>query len=220
MLSVVIPNILEPTVVRLTYSNLQKELLNINGGAELIIADSWRAGIVESRGDYICLVEPDCLVSGGYFSSNLGLFKAHKHYRKLAMVSSCIGVADWDNRIYNYHLAMSSSGDSNGVMYWRIAPERVKKGKGLYPVQVGFVPGAIIRRSVAVRLLKKINWANPDLVALSTELSFYLWSTNRRVLINPNTTYVSDDKTLENPAEFDPKIPRVAINVFDQEQLI
>lgn len=219
MLSVIIPNTDEPTVVQLTYDNLRKELFSVDG-SELIVADNWLAGLEKAQGDYISLVEPDCLVSGGYFSSNLGLFRKNAFYRKLAMVSSCVGVDNWGNRIYNYKLDKVVAGDEKlSVGYWHIAAERRKKGSGLYPIQIGFVPGAIFRKSALQKLVKQVDLQNRDLVALSTEISFNLWNSNRRIAINPNTTYVSTDRNIENPADFKFKVPDRAANIFTQEQI-
>lgn len=218
MLSVIVPNSTEATVVMLTLENLRRELVGLQGGYEVVLAANWQQGILRAKGDYVCLVESDCLVSGGYFSSNMGLFKKRGFYRKLAMISSCTGLNDWGNRIYGYRMGQR---EGNNPKQWRIAPDRTKRSTGLYEVQVGFVPGAIIRRGVFTdELLKELRNLNyPTLVELSTRLSFHLWDTGRRVLMNPNTTYVSTDENLEKYRIFDPKIPDNASNIFAQEHL-
>lgn len=219
MLTVIIPNTDEPTVIRLTYDNLRRELSSIDG-SELLIAKSWEAGLQQAKGEFVCIVEPDCLVSSGYFSSNLSLFLKNDHFRKLAMIASCLGVDNWGNRIYNYKLDKVTSGNRKlSVSYWRIAPERKKKTHILYPAQVGFVPGAIFRRSALAEVAKEIGFKSKDLVELSTKISFHFWASNRRILVNPNTTYVSTDRSLENPPLFKPKVPNAAANLFKQEQL-
>lgn len=220
MLSIIILNNDEPTVVELTYDNLRRELLSVAGAAtEIIISDSWLQGIAQAKGDYICMVEADCLVSSGYFSSNLGLFKRMAQYRKLAMMASCVGIDNWGNRVYCYRLEEETKGtQENSVTYWRVAADRTKRANGLYNVQIGFMPGAIIRKTALREAVKHVDFTKLDTVQLSTQLSFYFWNTGRRVMMNPNTTYVSTDKTLENPPLFDPKVPANAANIFDQEQ--
>lgn len=185
MLSVIISNTAEPTVVQLTYDNLRRELLGVKDSTELIVADTWAAGLAQAKGDYVSFVEPDCLVSGGYYSSNLNLFKKNGHFRKLAMVASCVGVDNWGNRIYNYKLGEVSAGDEKlSVTYWRVQPERKKKAQGLYPVQIGYAPGAVFRRVAIEDVAKHVDLRDPNLVRLSTKICFYIWESNRRILVN------------------------------------
>jgi hypothetical protein len=219
MISVILPNTDEPTVVQLTYENLSRELQSVIG-SEIVVADSWAAGVAQCHGDYICLVEPDCLVSAGYFSSNLGLYRKHAHYRKLAMMASCFGVDSWKNRIFHYRLGQIIAGNEQlSTTYWTLMPQRKKYANTIYPVQVGFVPGAIFRRTALLGIMGRIDFGNPDLIDLSTKVSFHFWNTNRRIAINPNTTYVSTDRRLENPGVFDPKVPRKVGNIFEHEEI-
>lgn len=220
MLSVIIKNTNEPNVVRLTYDNFCRDLLSVKDSTELIVADTWETGYAQSKGNFVSFVEPDCLVSSGFYSSNFSLFKKNDHYRKLAMVGSSVGVDDWGNRIYNYKLGQVTAGDDDlSVTYWRLQPERRKKGQGLYPVQVSFFPGAIFRRTAIDDIVREIGLKDDDLVRLSTKICFYLWGNNRRLLINPNTTYVTTDRRVENPGLWEPEVPDQATAIFAREQL-
>lgn len=230
MISVVIRRTEEPKVIQMTQSDLVKQLSSING-AEIILEDTWIEGLKKVRTPYVSLVEPDCVFSANYYASNVGLMrKAHEKkayggggggggYQKLAMIASCLGVRDFGNRIYNYELDKVREGEVSGVQMkgWHILPVKRKLNMKLYHVQVGFVPGAIIRMSALKDIIEDDMWDGEDLVRLSTALSFYLWDTNRRVQLNPNTTYVSTDKNLENPPQFETKVPDKVANVFRQE---
>lgn len=220
MLSVILPKTDEPTVVEMTRDNLKKELKSIPG-IELLVVESWEEGIRQARNTYVCIVEPDCLVSAGYFQSNLNLFIKNNHYRKLAMVASCVGANNWGNRIINFHMApVESQQGPYKVTSWYIRPDREKRSTTLYPVQVGFIPGAIIRRSaMADFLTKHKKFIHHDPVQMSTQVCFYFWNTNRRVHVNPNTTYVSTFEGLENPAAFNPKIPSRVASIFENEMI-
>ena len=201
MLTVVIKDDGEENVVKLTYESLWKELKDIPG-AELLTINHWLDYNLTSNSDnkYVCFVEADCLVNSGYFSSQLGLFKKNPKFRKLAMLSSGIGVNNWANKFYGYTLGNHYS---DGVI-----PVKDNKSKSLYPVQIGYVPGAIIRRSMLITAFKDLkpnnSWEN-DLVYLSTQLSLAFWrqGDGNPVYINPNTTYVTTEDYVNDIGKFD-----------------
>lgn len=233
MITVVIRRTEEPKVIQMTQSDLVKQLGSING-AEIILEDTWSEGLKKVRTPYVSLVEPDCVFSSSYYSSNYGLIaKAHAKtgqykdwqrygggggYQKLAMVASCLGIKDFNNRIYNFELDKVNDGETNKVKLkgWHIVPSKRKLDLKLYHVQVGFVPGAVIRMSAIKDIIEDKMWEDSDLVRLSTALSFYFWDTGRAVQLNPNTTYVSSDDNLEKPPLFDTKVPDKVANIFTQ----
>lgn len=190
MITVAIKDNGEPNVIKLTYENLHKELKDIPG-ADLIVVDNWFDALPRAKKNlYVCFVEADCLVNSGYFSSQLGLFKKNPYFRKLAMLSSATGVNNWSNKFYGYSLGNNYSA---GVI-----PNKDKKSSVVYPVQIGYVPGALIRVSMlhkALMDIKATSSMEKDLVYYSTVLSLAFWSQGdgNRVHINPNTTYVSTE---------------------------
>lgn len=237
MITIIIKRTDEPTVIQMTQADLSRQLGAING-AEVILEDTWTEGLKKVRTPYVCLVEPDCVFSANYFASNVGLIKkAHEHTvpnkwgggggnQKLAMIASCLGVRDFGNRIYNYELKKIKlpgedmiDGKELEIREWHIQPKRDKLNMKLYHVQVGFVPGAVIRMSAIKDIIEDELWDGIDLVKLSTALSFYLWDTGRRIQLNPNTTYVSTDKNLEKPPLFTTKVPLKVSNLFTQEMI-
>lgn len=203
MLSVILPRTDEPKVIQFTAECIQRELSVIRG-AELLLVDSWEQGVKMAKNNYVSLVEPDCTISGGYYASNIGLFEKNSHFRKLAMVSSCLGVRNWGNRIYNYHVDMEPFDDKDEsvqIRQYQVYPNREKVSTQLYPVQIGFVPGAVIRTGSLLGIMPKVKFSK-DLVKLSSDISFAFWASGRRVHSNPNTTYVSNAEGLENPKPF------------------
>lgn len=228
MISVIIRRTDEPKVIQMTQADLVRQLSSING-SEILLEDSWSEGLKKVRTPYVSLVEPDCVFSSSYYASNYGLIKkAHEKgapykggggYQKLAMLSSCLGIKDFGNRVYNYELDKVREGEVSGVQMkgWHICATKTKLNMKLYSVQVGFVPGAVIRMSAIKDIIEDELWDGNDLVKLSTALSFYLWNTGRVVQLNPNTTYVSSDGNLEKPPLFETHIPDKVRNLFQKE---
>lgn len=231
MVSVVIRRTDEPKVIQMTQSDLVRQLNDVQG-AEIILEDTWSEGLKKVRTPYVSLIEPDCVFSAHYYSSNVGLIKkAHEKnavhykggggYQRLAMITSSLGVRDFGNRIFNFELDKISEGEVNNVKLkgWHVVPTRERLSTALYHIQVGFVPGAIIRMSAIKDIIEDELWDGDDLVKLSTALSFYLWDTGRRIQVNPNTTYVSSDQNLERPPLFEVNLPDKVKNIFSKEDM-
>lgn len=188
MLSVIILDNGEPQVTQLTYENLYHELKDTKG-SEILVEKNWFAALKKVKNNYVCLVEADCLVSPGYFKTQLKALVKNP-LRKVSMLTAATGVNSWNNPIYGYSI--------NSNMTSGFIPNRAKKSRSEYSVQVGYVPGAIIRLNMlkdAVASIKvQENWRN-DLVFLSASLSFAFWrqGDGNPVHINPNVTYVTTE---------------------------
>lgn len=227
MLTIVIKRNDEPTVIHLTQHTIMKELTMI-ADAEMILADSWTEGLKKVRTPYVCLVEADCTLSSSYLTSNYGLMKKKSYgpgtlgggANRTAMLASCLGIKKFDNRIYNYRVELTKSSDWSKMKSYQVRPYREKNNMKCYPVQIGFLPGAILRYSSIKQSIDKIKWDQPNLVKLSADLSFWLWDTNRRVELNPNTTYVSNQEYLEDPPQYHVVVPDKVKNIFHQEALV
>lgn len=198
MLTVVIKDNDEPRVTQYTYEHLWRELKDISG-AEILILKDWVKGLDDIQNKYICFVEADCLVSSGYFTSQLGLLKKDPYFRKLAMLSSVTGVNNWANRFYGY----SIDEEHNKV----VRPNLHKRSGVVDAVQIGYVPGSIIR----VNMLKKaishpdvIKAIEKDLVLFSTVLSLAFWrqGDGNRVHLNPNAVYVTTEDYVNDLGQF------------------
>lgn len=232
MLTLVIRRTDEPTVIQMTQSDLVKQIAQING-AEIILEDTWGEGLRKVRTPYVSLVEPDCVFSANYYSSNMGIMKkAHEKvqghvgqpeggggYQRLAMLTSCVGARNFASRIFNYELDKVldiNTVDVTGKS-WHIVPVKNQLSLNAYHVQVGFVPGAVIRLSAIKDIIDDELWDGEDLVKLSTAVSFYMWDTNKHIQMNPSTTYVSNDINIERPPLFDVKVPDKVANFFRKE---
>jgi len=227
----------------MTQTDLVKQLGSTNG-AEIILVDTWGEGLRQVRTPYVSLIEPDCVFSSSYYSSNVGIMvkaqprvagsKGRSHTSgirggggdmKFAMLASCLGINNFANRIYNYRLDKIKEGEfavgskKAEIKGWHVQPFREKLNSKPYEVQIAFVPGAVIRVSAIKDIIDDELWDDKDLVKLSTAVSFYLWNNGRRIKVNPNTTYVSLDKKLEIPPLFSVDIPDRVKNLFSQEYI-
>jgi hypothetical protein len=181
-LSVVIP---ESKETELTELWCRKELKKINH--ELIIAHDWRTGYQQANGEYVAFIEKDCVLSEGYFKALLALFD-NKSYRKLAMVSPALGVNHWQTKVYGYRLSPTS-----------VLPSQIKSSTDPYLIQIGYIPGSIIRRSA----LGNVAPSDVDVMLESANLSIYFWIHGKRIIIHPDVTYVSTDDLLDLPYPMD-----------------
>lgn len=212
MITVIIKDNGEPNVIKLTYENLYKELKDIND-SKLIVSASWFDALSKVKTPYVCFVEPDCLVSSGYFSSLLGLYTKSSTYHQLAVMGSKIGVNNWANNFYAYEVGDNYS---DGII-----PCTDKKSSAPYPVQIAYIPGALIRTKRLVELLGKLklnNGSEKDLVHLSAELSLGFWRIGRRVNVNPNTAYVTTEDYVNDITKYDFKTGDL-VSMFKKESI-
>lgn len=183
-ISVIIP--LSPEAV-LTEEWCRDELEGISH--EIIIAPDWRTGYLGTKGEFVCFMERDATLSKGYFKELLKVYRENPTFRKLAMVTPTLGVNAWETKIYGYLLTSTS-----------VMPSRIKSSSEGYLIQVGFIPGAIIRRSA----LGKVAPQDEDVLTESVNVSVYFWNHGQRVLIHPGVTYVSTYEKLDIPFNVDP----------------
>lgn len=213
MISVIIQDKGEANVIKLTYQNLWKELKDIED-AELLVSTDWLTPTTKNT--YVCFVEADCLVNSGYFASQIGLFKKNPMFRKLAMLSASIGVNNWANKFYGYELGENYA---EGIL-----PVRDKHSSQVYPVQIGYVPGSIMRKKMLGEALKSegINSTKDmNLVELSTRLSLAFWQQGdgNRVHINPNASYVTTEDYVNDIGKFDSKVGQNLVDMFKKESI-
>lgn len=141
---------------------------------EVIGSDSWQQGLRSARGDYISFIDPNCELDPNIFRSNLKLFTDDGYYRKLSMIAVPIQIPTKDI-VYGYRLD-----DANYII-----PVQTRLSSQPYDIQVGYIPGALIRRNV----LDDVHIDLETIVDDSVKLSFDLWSSGKRVMINPTVTY-------------------------------
>lgn len=198
MLSVIILDNGERNVVQFTYEHLYRELKDIPG-SELKISENWFDGLESIKNKYVCFVEPDCLVNSGYFTSQMGLFEKNKYLRKLAMLSSAVAVSAWHNKFFGYSLSKEFEGN--------VEPQHDKHSSSVYALEIGYLPGSIIRKSMLMPVLENLELATnftDDLVLLSTQVSLAFWGQGdgNRVHINPNTAYCTTEDYVNDIGKF------------------
>lgn len=193
MLTTILRRNAEPNIIQLTQEIIVGEMSKLNR-SEMLTEDSWAEGLKKVRTPFVCLLEADCVLSSGYFWDALEPFREDGHnpekgtggYTKLAVISPVVGVESFTNRIYGY-----------GIEGDEAYPKSTKDSDGPYHVQIGYVPGAIMRYASIKNA--DVDWDNKDLVRLSAEVCLELWNTGRRVQINPAVTYVSSYYLVDAP---------------------
>lgn len=187
MLSVIIP---PGRRTKLTEIICNKQLRGMD--FELILADTWKEGLRQSKGEFVSLMDADCDMSDNFFKKNLKIFTSQPSFRKLAMVSSSVSNPSRDFRIYGYILSLDGSEPS-------LLPSNIRSSSSPYGIQVGYLPGSIIRRNA----IRDIEILNGDPILDSIKMSLDLWIHGSRCYINPDTTYFHN---AENKIQFATKI--------------
>lgn len=215
MLSVVILNNGEANVIQLTFENLYKELKDIYG-SELLVKDKW-FDLEHIRNRYVCFVEADCLVEPGFFKSQMEKFLEKGYSRNMAMMSASTSVCYWDNKIYGYRLDERNDG---------LVPNRQPKSRVPFTVEVGYIPGAIIRVSMLKTILKDFDNQTQDLVYLSSELSMAFWRKSAeaqgkgyRVYLNPRTSYLTTEDYVNDLGKFETSANDSVMSLFSKESI-
>lgn len=202
MITVIIKDNGESSVIDFTYENLWRELKDIPG-AEIIVTKDWFEKVPEVKNKFICLAEADCLVNSGYFTSLVGHIKKNPQLGKLGILSSSTAVNNWAVKFFGYHI---DDEHSRGVV-----PNREKKSNnlGFYTLQIAYLPGAIIRTGMLQKALVS-SGANPswqeDLVFMSTMLSLEFWRRNWMINIAPNSAYCTTEEYVNDIGKFELEI--------------
>lgn len=200
MVTIIIRDAGEPNVIKLTYENLWRELKNIPD-AEIIVEKDWFNGLTKVNTKWVCFVEPDCLVTSGYFESLTGFMKKNPLLGHLAVLSTATAVGTWAVRFFGYSLGNTYS---DGIV-----PNVDKKAtkQPFYTIQVAYIPGALVRTKMVRDVIDKakVNGMDMDLVEMSTRLSLEFWRKKWMVYIAPNSTYCSTETYLNDITKFDPQ---------------
>jgi hypothetical protein len=219
MVSVVILDKGEQNVVQYTFERLYTELKDIFG-SELLIKKDWDVSHVKNR--FVCFVEPDCLVSDGYFKKQLEIFQTVSP--RVTMLSAATAVKNWNNLIYGYYIEDT-----------KVIPNRKAKANRTYPVQVAYIPGTIIRTSSLKKLIKQTplprRYEN-DLVYYSSLISLTSWEKGltfdekhpegqlgNQICINPAVSYVTTEDYVNDLADFPEIVNEKVTRLFAMESI-
>lgn len=175
-------------------SMLERELKGID---HEIIRNTWSRGLEKARGSFVCLLEMDSAIQQGTLIDNLKVFTDNPSYRKLAMVSPTVDfdeidqplIFSWNNGTKGYHATQL---------------------KSMRDCRIGYVPGAIIRRTSLLKS-NRDHILNP--LRLTTDVSFDFWSRGLRISVNPETIYFAPVKSKKKnyKDKFVPKDEVIAI---------
>ena len=158
---------------------LESDLIGIE--SEIII-NNWQDGLAESTGQFICFLEAESDYRSGLFIRGLLNMLIKPSFRKLSMVSAAVEELARDRTIWGYkcddtpHAVIKLSGGCS------------------HPVQVGYIPGSIIRRSALDGILLDLNG---PVLQNSIDFSIALWSKGLRVHLDPQMVYQVDQTDIK-----------------------
>lgn len=156
---------------------------------EIIHADNWQEGYKKSRGEFVCFLDPDCDFSNDYFAKNMQVFTSQSSFKRLAMVASAVETPK--HKVYGYLLTLHGQP--------AVLPSYIRSSAEPYGVQIAYVPGAIIRRT----MLEKVDHLFDDALNNSVRLSLEFWKLGSRCFINPETTFYSKTENIDLPFDVD-----------------
>lgn len=188
MISVIIKPSGEDSVDNYTVEHVKEELRGIYG-AETLVGD-WFTTETKKNNSFICFVESEGVFSDGYFLQISEFLNSNKMYRKMAMISPVTSVIRWNNKLYGYHLNNDT-----------ISPTYAPKSTSQHQIQMGFVPGSVIRKSTFNKIKDSILLQTEDLFLLSIDVSLAFWDhgDGNSVHLLPNIGYATMDDTIESP---------------------
>lgn len=170
---------------------IERQLVGVE--YELII-DKWDKGLADSNGQFVCFLEKESDFAPGHFVRGILNMLIKPGYRKLAMVASAIYDGDTGTDMYGASFIPDSP----------ITTHDKPSSTEPYPVQIGFIPGAIIRRSALDKHkpdLKKYNMSE------SIIFSVGLWKDGQRIHLDPHMIYM--------PSKFKPSVAPMDLHVDD-----
>lgn len=200
MLTVLLIDNGERTVVQMTYKDIWREIKDIPG-AELKVTKNWVDEIQLVDNKYTCILEADCLVSSGYFSSLLGYIKKNAmELNKMAALTSTTAVKNWAVRVYGFSMGSD--------LIDKVIPNKIKKDitRPFYTVQIGYIPGAIMRTKFLKQVLEELKPKNSwrkDTIFLSAQFSLAFWTKNWMVYLAPSPVYCTTEDYVNDIAKFE-----------------
>lgn len=188
---------------------VDKDLKNQFAGidTEFIVAPDPETGLKTAKETYVTFVHNGMTFSPDYFKEMLSVFVDNHNFRKLAMVSSRTTAGKCS--IFGYHL------DN-----FEVTPSEASQSSEPYGVQIGYLPGAVIRR-VALNDFNDGFTGSDMLDSVAVSMSF--WERNLACLVNPKTFF---DSGFSKPLKFSypaeaihPKLPAVKL-LWKREMIV
>lgn len=176
---------------------------------EIINAPSWSDGLEVAKGEYVCFMEPEARVSDSFFHDLLDVFLEQPSFRKLAFVAPSVSKPSWlsTKRVYGYKISKST-----------IIPSFSKSSISPYSIQIGYLPGAIMRKSI----LPNLDDIEKDPIMGSVRLCLNFWSNGLRCLVDPRAVYTVTTTPIELGIFIQDGLPEdieELVNMFERESI-
>lgn len=176
---------------------------------EIITAPTWNDGLDVAAGEYVCFVEPEAHFSDNFFHDLLDVFLEQPSFRKLAFVAPSGSKPSWmsTKRVYGYKITDST-----------IVPSFAKSSIAPYSIQIGYLPGAIIRKSI----LGNLDDVQKDPIMGSVRMCLKFWANGLRCLIDPRAVYTVPVTPIELGIYIKDGLPEdieELVNMFERESI-
>lgn len=128
--------------------------------------DTWK----DAQSEYISFVPQNHNLPEKYFEQLLDVFSDRPLFRKLSMVSPSLEI-NGESPVFGWLVSTTST-----------LPSRIKSSSEPYAAQIGYLPGAIIKKSALERLQHEFTGAA---LLDSINLSAQLWNAGHRIFVHP-----------------------------------
>ncbi len=160
--------------------------------------NSWK----DAKTEFIAFVPPKQVFTQDYFNQLLEVFTDRPRFRKLSMVSPSIDM-NGNSPIFGWLVSPTS-----------ILPSRIKSSSEPYAAQIGFLPGAVIKKTALERLQQEFTGA--DLLD-SINTSVGLWNAGHRVYVHPKVFITTDQKGM--PVAYQPEVEEKVKQIWKREMV-
>jgi hypothetical protein len=161
--------------------------------------NSWR----NASSEFITFVPPGHTISEGYFDELVSVFTDRPLFRKLSMVSPSIDI-EGESPVFGWMVSQTS-----------ILPSRIRSSTEPYAVQIGYLPGAVIKKTALERLQPQFTNADVD---NSINLSLDLWDSGLRCFIHPKIA-IQGEHRHGIPFNYQPVIDEKVKKIWKREMV-
>lgn len=161
--------------------------------------ESWK----DAKTEYISFVPPGKQFTEQYFDQLLSVFSDKPLFRKLSMVSPSVEIKD-ESSVYGWLVSPTS-----------VLPSRIKSSTEPYAIQIGFLPGAIIKKTALERLQPQFTSADLN---NSINISLCLWDSGLRCYIHPRVT-IEGERRHGLPINYQPEVDERVRKIWQREMI-
>lgn len=150
---------------------------------EFIVVKQWDHGLEKATGKFVCFMEHNADFRGGMFIRGLLDILIKPGYSKLAMISPAVEELETGRMIFSYSIDPSGQ-----TLETHTEPKSLEP----YMARVGYIPGAIIRKSALEGWWGQMRSARAWPLQLSADFSTHLWNHGLRLHVDPKMVYQID----------------------------